>query len=45
MSSKFILPLVENSKFGNAIAALDHDYCGLFRLWALSLRRVAVERS
>lgn len=43
MSSKFILPLVENSKFGNAIAALITIIVIAPFLWALSLRRVAVK--
>lgn len=41
MSSKFILPLVENSKFGNAIAALITMIVIAPFLWAISLRRVA----
>lgn len=43
MSSKFILPLVENSKFGNTIAALITMVVISPFLWALSLRRVAVK--
>lgn len=43
MSSKFVLPLVENSKFGNAIAALITIVIISPFLWALSLRRVAVK--
>ncbi|GEL11571.1 transporter, CPA2 family [Flavobacterium glycines] len=43
MSSKFVLPLVENSKFGNAIAALITMIIISPFLWALSLRRVAVK--
>ncbi len=43
MSSKFILPLVENSKFGNTIAALITMIVISPFLWALSLRRVAVK--
>ncbi|MFL9829262.1 cation:proton antiporter [Flavobacterium sp. ST-87] len=43
MSSKFVLPLVENSKFGNAIAALITMVIISPFLWALSLRRVAVK--
>jgi len=43
MSSKYVLPLVENSKFGNAIAALITIVIISPFLWALSLRRVAVK--
>ena len=43
MSSKFILPLVENSKFGNTLAALITMVAISPFLWALSLRRVAVK--
>ena len=43
MSSKFVLPLVENSKFGNTIAALITIVIISPFLWALSLRRVAVK--
>ncbi|MGA9638150.1 cation:proton antiporter [Flavobacterium sp.] len=43
MSSKFVLPLVEDSKFGNAIAALITIIIISPFLWALSLRRVAVK--
>lgn len=43
MSSKFVLPLVENSKFGNTIAALITMVVISPFLWALSLRRVAVK--
>ncbi|UQD57492.1 cation:proton antiporter [Flavobacterium sp. K5-23] len=43
LSSKFVLPLVENSKFGNAIAALITIVILSPFLWALSLRRVAVK--
>jgi CPA2 family monovalent cation:H+ antiporter-2 len=43
LSSKFVLPLVENSKFGNAIAALITIIILSPFLWALSLRRVAVK--
>jgi CPA2 family monovalent cation:H+ antiporter-2 len=39
LSSKFVLPLVESSKFGNAIAALII----ISHFWALALRRVAVK--
>ena len=39
-----MLPLVEHSKFGNAIAALITIVCISPFLWALSLRRVAVEQ-
>lgn len=44
LSANFILPLVENSKFGNAIAALITIIVISPFLWALSLRRVAVEQ-
>ncbi|MFA9190644.1 cation:proton antiporter [Flavobacterium sp. FZUC8N2.13] len=43
LSSKFILPLVEDSKFGNTIAALITMIVISPFLWALSLRRVAVK--
>ncbi|MBC5863173.1 cation:proton antiporter domain-containing protein [Flavobacterium turcicum] len=43
LSSNFILPLVEDSKFGNAIAALITLIILSPFLWALSLRRVAVK--
>ncbi|OYX83277.1 MAG: sodium:proton antiporter [Flavobacteriales bacterium 32-34-25] len=43
MSSKFVLPLVEDSKFGNTIAALITMVIISPFLWALSLRRVAVK--
>ncbi len=43
LSSRFVLPLVENSKFGNAIAALITMIIISPFLWALSLRRVAVK--
>ena len=43
LSSKYVLPLVENSKFGNAIAALITIVIISPFLWALSLRRVAVK--
>ncbi|HTG66034.1 MAG TPA: cation:proton antiporter [Flavobacterium sp.] len=43
LSSKFVLPLVVNSKFGNAIAALITIVIISPFLWALSLRRVAVK--
>lgn len=43
MSSKFVLPLVEDSKFGNAIAAMITIIIISPFLWALSLRRVAVK--
>jgi hypothetical protein len=38
---KIVLPLVESSKFGNAIAANYYYYFPI--LWALALRRVAVK--
>ena len=43
LSSNFILPLVQGSKFGHAIAALITLVILSPFLWALSLRRVAVE--
>ena len=43
LSSKFVLPLVESSKFGNAITALFTIIIISPFLWALSLRRVAVK--
>jgi CPA2 family monovalent cation:H+ antiporter-2 len=43
LSSKFVLPLVESSKFGNATAALITIIIISPFLWALSLRRVAVK--
>lgn len=44
LSYKYILPLVEDSRFGNAIAALITVVILSPFLWALSLRRVAVEQ-
>ena len=44
LSSKYILPLVEDSRFGNAIAALITVIILSPFLWALSLRRVAVKQ-
>ena len=44
LSANFVLPLVEESKFGNAIAALITLVAISPFLWALSLRRVAVEQ-
>jgi monovalent cation:H+ antiporter-2, CPA2 family len=44
LSSKYILPLVSASRFGNAIAALITIIILSPFLWALSLRRVAVEQ-
>ena len=44
LSANYILPLVEESKFGNAIAALITLVAISPFLWALSLRRVAVEQ-
>jgi len=44
LSSKYLLPLVEDSRFGNAIAALITVVILSPFLWALSLRRVAVEQ-
>lgn len=43
LSSIYILPLVESSKFGNALAALITLIILAPFLWALSLRRVAVK--
>ena len=43
LSSKYVLPLVEDSKFGNMIAALITMVVISPFLWALSLRRVAVK--
>lgn len=43
LSSNFILPLVQGSRFGNAIAALITIVILSPFLWALSLRRVAVK--
>lgn len=42
LSAKFILPLAEGSRFGNAIAALITMVLLAPFLWALALRRVAV---
>lgn len=44
LSSKYILPLVSASRFGNATAALITVVILSPFLWALSLRRVAVEQ-
>ena len=44
LSANYVLPLVEHSKFGNAIAALITIVAISPFLWALSLRRVAVEQ-
>jgi len=44
LSANFILPIVEDSKFGNAIAALITIVVISPFLWALALRRVAVEQ-
>tara|TARA_R110000868_G_scaffold29106_3_gene108451 strand:- start:1343 stop:3580 length:2238 start_codon:yes stop_codon:yes gene_type:complete len=44
LSANYVLPLVEDSKFGNAIAALITIIIISPFLWALSLRRVAVEQ-
>lgn len=44
LSSNFILPMVQGSKFGHAIAALITLVILSPFLWALSLRRVAVEQ-
>jgi CPA2 family monovalent cation:H+ antiporter-2 len=43
LSSNFVLPFVEGSKFGNATAALITLIIISPFLWALSLRRVAVK--
>jgi CPA2 family monovalent cation:H+ antiporter-2 len=43
LSSKFVLPLVENYQFGNPIAALITIIIIAPFLWALALRRVAVK--
>ena len=43
LSSKYILPLVEGTKFGNAFGALITLFIISPFLWALSLRRVAVK--
>lgn len=43
LSSKYILPLVEGTKFGNAFGALITLIIISPFLWALSLRRVAVK--
>lgn len=43
LSTKYILPLVEGSKFGHGIAALITLVLLSPFLWALSLRRIAVE--
>jgi CPA2 family monovalent cation:H+ antiporter-2 len=43
LSSKFILPLVEGSQFGNIFAAIITLIIISPFLWALSLRRVAVK--
>ncbi|MFD2909456.1 cation:proton antiporter [Flavobacterium ardleyense] len=44
LSSKYLLPLVQDSRFGNAIAATITVIILSPFLWALSLRRVAVEQ-
>lgn len=44
LSSKYILPLVQDSRFGNAIAALITIVILSPFLWALSLRRVATKQ-
>ena len=44
LSANYILPLVADNKFGNAIAALITIIVISPFLWALSLRRVAVEQ-
>ncbi|MGX7668617.1 cation:proton antiporter domain-containing protein [Flavobacterium pedocola] len=43
LSSKYIIPLVEGSKFGHALAALIALIIVSPFLWALSLRRIATE--
>ena len=45
LSSQYILPLVEDSKFGNALAALITLFVLSPFLWALSLRRIASTQS
>ncbi|MDD3004642.1 cation:proton antiporter [Flavobacterium sp.] len=45
LSSQYILPLVEDSKFGNGLAALITLFVLSPFLWALSLRRVASRQS
>ena len=44
LSSEYILPLVESSQFGNAIAALITLFILSPFFWALSLRRVAAKQ-
>ncbi|WP_367768334.1 cation:proton antiporter [Flavobacterium sp. WC2421] len=44
LSANYVLPLVADNKFGNAIAALITIIVISPFLWALSLRRVAVEQ-
>ncbi|MDR6967178.1 CPA2 family monovalent cation:H+ antiporter-2 [Flavobacterium arsenatis] len=44
LSSEYILPLVESSPFGNAIAALITLFILSPFFWALSLRRVAAKQ-
>jgi CPA2 family monovalent cation:H+ antiporter-2 len=44
LSSEYLLPFVEDSRFGNAIAALITVLILSPFLWALSLRRVAIEQ-
>jgi CPA2 family monovalent cation:H+ antiporter-2 len=44
LSAKYILPMAEGSKFGNAIAALITLALLAPFLWALALRRVAVDQ-
>lgn len=43
LSSKFVAPLVEDTRFGNTIAALITLIIIAPFLWALSLRRVAIK--
>lgn len=43
LSSKFVAPLVANTRFGNTLAALITLVVIAPFLWALSLRRVAIE--
>jgi len=45
LSSQYILPLVESSKFGNALAALITLIILSPFFWALSLRRVAIKQT
>jgi CPA2 family monovalent cation:H+ antiporter-2 len=44
LSSKFVLPLVENYRFGDQLLLITIIIIAPF-LWALALRRVAVKKS